>query len=111
MKRIIPFGDRVLVKRQKTGEHRVKGTIVLPDEVEQRDTDIATVKFIPDLTFTDQTLLKDAEGIIEGLSGRAKDEPEALKQLLNLNQYLKLRTLKVGDMVMMSKYVGTDFKD
>jgi len=111
MKRIIPFGDRVLVKRQKTKEHRTEGKIIFTEATDNQDTDIATVRFVPDLTFTDQKLIENAESIIEGLSKRAGEDSEALKALLNLNHYLKLKSLQPGDKIMMGKYVGTDFKD
>ena len=86
MKKIIPFGSRLLVKRQKIGNKLGTGLIIASDETAERPTDLATVVHTPDRSFADQALIK-------------------------FNDFLKAKSIKVGDTVMISKYIGTDFHD
>ena len=110
MKKVIPFGSRILVKRHKVGE-RV-GSIYLPDETKDRDTDIADVVYIPDHSFADKELIDNAETIVAKMAGKAKDgDVDALKAMLEFNSFLKVKSIMVGDQVMVSKYVGTTFND
>lgn len=108
MIKIIPLGDRILVRRRKIGQK--VGLIELPDQVKDRNTDLADVIFVPDLTFSDKEILDNAEEIIKTLTKKAiNGNIEATKALLEMNTFIKLKSIKVGDAVMISKYVGVDF--
>lgn len=110
MKRIIPFGDRIIVKRRPIGEKLGSGILVASDETKDRLTEIADVVCVPDHTFADKQLIENSEKIIESLTQMAMDgDTQAVKSLIELNHYLKLKTLKVGDVVMVGKYTGIDF--
>lgn len=108
MFKIIPLGEKILVKRRKVGEKA--GTIVLPDSVKEAPTDLADVTYVPDNTFGDDELLKNATKIVESLTEKASaGDSDSLIALLRFNEYLKIKSIKPGDAVMISKYVGTDF--
>lgn len=108
--KIIPFGNRILVRRRKTGGK--VGSIHLPDQTSERPTDLATVVNIPDHTFCDKQLLEKSDEIIESITKKAiGGDSDALNALLEYNIYLKIKTIQVGDAVMIGKYVGTDFHD
>lgn len=108
MIKIIPLGDRILVRRRKIGQK--VGLIELPDQVKDRNTDLADVIFVPDLTFSDKEILDNAEEIIKTLTKKAiNGNIEATKALLEMNTFIKLKSIKVDDKVFISKYVGTDF--
>ncbi len=113
MPKIIPFGDKILVKRKKVGEKAGKeGLIHLPDSAKERDTDLATVVHVPDHSLGDKKLLEQAEEIVEGLAENAgQGDAESLVALLKFNTFLKIKSVKPGDDVMISKYVGTTFHD
>ena len=109
--KVIPFGDRILVKRRKIGE-KVKedSMIVLPDAVKERNTDLADVMHVPDLTFADKYILDNAEPIIKAITQKAiNGNEDALNALLKLNAFMKEKSVKEGDAIMVGKYVGTDF--
>ena len=107
---VLPFGDRILVRRRKIGEKLGTGILVAADETKERDTEIADVVFVPDHTYADKELIENAEGIAQALIDTAKKgDANALTSLLAYNQYLKIKTLQPGDVVMISKYVGTSF--
>lgn len=107
MKKIIPFGNRILVKREKVGA--MAGSIVLPDEVKERATDLAVVVYTPDLTFADKEILDNADKIIEAIVKQAKEgNSYAVNTLMEFNDFIKLKSIKAGDRVVISKYVGTD---
>lgn len=108
MPKIIPFGNRILCKRKTIGEKA--GSLYMPDEVKERATDLAEVTYIPDLTFGDKTILDNAEQIINSIIEQAKSgNSYAVNTLLELNDFIKQKSIKVGDEVMISKYVGVDF--
>lgn len=111
--KIIPFGDRILVKRQKIGETIGKENIILaPMSVEDRKTDIAEVIYVPDHTEADKKFMDNEEILVDRLLHEAKEgNPEAFKQVINLNAYLKLKKIRKGMKVFISRYVGTDFYD
>ena len=110
MSKVIPFGDRILVKRRKIGEKA--GSIILPDEVKDRDTDLADVAYIPELTFADNEIIDNAPEIITSLISKARQgNADALKALLQVNAFLKIKSIKAGDAVMISKYVGITFHE
>ena len=110
MSRVIPFGDRILVRRRKIGERA--GNIVMPDSVKERDTDLADVMYVPELTFSDKEILDNAEQIVKALTEKAiHGNDEALIALLRINEFVKMKSIKVGDGVMISKYVGIDFHE
>ena len=107
MKKIIPFGDRILVRRRKIGEK--SGSLYLPEQTADRAIDLADVIYIPDLTFADKALLENSEKIIDSLKDKAiEGNSDALIALLRLNEFIKIKSIKVGDCVFISKYVGTD---
>jgi len=110
MPKVIPFGDRMLVKRRKVGEKA--GSIFLPDEAKERPTDLADVIFIPEHSFADIKLIENSEQIIGSLVKKAANgNSDALVALLTFNSFLKIKSIKVGDAVMISKYVGTTFHE
>ncbi len=46
------------------------------------------------------------------MSEKAKaGDPNAFQQLIQFGHYLKLKSIKVGDNVMISKHVGVTFHD
>lgn len=108
MKKIVPYGDRILVSRRKTGEK--VGSIILPGAAADRPTDVADVVYVPDHTFCDKQLIENSENIINGLTKKAEEgDSQAVISLLRFNEYLKLKTLKPGDTLLIGKFVGTDF--
>jgi co-chaperonin GroES (HSP10) len=110
-KTIIPLGDRILCRRRKVGERLGKsGLIIAPDEVKDARTDIADVVYVPDLTFTDKQLIENAESIASSLAEKCRSgDSDALIALLRFNEFAKIKSIKAGDVVMIGKYVGTDF--
>lgn len=110
-KKIIPLGNRILVQRRKVGERLGKsGLIIAPDQVKDASTDLADVIYVPELTFTDKHLIDNAESITASLADKSKQgNSDALVSLLRFNDFLKIKSIKSGDAVMISKYVGTDF--
>lgn len=110
MKKIIPYGDRILVQRKKIGKAVGSGILELPDNVADRPTDVAEVVYVPDHSFCDKSLIENAEGIIKGLTKKAEEgDSQAVISLLRFNEYLRLKTLQPGDTLLIGKYVGTDF--
>ncbi len=114
MPKVIPFKDTILVKRRQVKstlkDGKTKGGIVLPEAAEGRYIDLADVVAVPEFTFDDQVLLDNAEKIIKGLAERAGGgDGEALKSLGEFADFLKRKSIKVGDAVFLSRYVGTDF--
>lgn len=109
--RVVPYGDRILVKRRRIGE-KLGSIIIAADETKERPTDLADVVYMPELTFVDKELVENAQAIVSSLTLKAKEgDHNAVKSLLLLNDYLKIKAIKVGDAVMISKYVGVDFHD
>lgn len=107
-KKLIPYGTRLLVKRRKVEQQSTH--IILPDEVAGLPTDIADVVSVPDQSFCDKELISNSETIIKGLTEKAKSgDGVAFKALLEFNEYLRLITIKPGDVLMIGKYIGTDF--
>lgn len=113
MSKIIPFGDRVLVRRRKVGDKIGKDKLIIaPDAVKEARTDIADVVHVPDLTFGDEHILKNSDAVVKALTEKAvKGNSEALIALLRINAFVKIKSIRPGDAVMISKYVGTDFHD
>lgn len=109
-KKIIPYGNRILVKRRGIGEKLGTGIIIASDETKERLTEIADVVYVPDQTFCDKELIKNSDKIITALMGKALEgNPSAAQALFDFNEYLRIKTLKAGDVLMVGKYVGTDF--
>lgn len=114
MPKIIPFRDRILVKRKKVGEVAVKedSKIVMPDTIQDQSTDIAEIRYLPDLSLADEKIIEKSEEIVNALGDKASQgDSGALNALLEMRDYLMIKSLKVGDKVMMGKYVGTMFRD
>ena len=108
MPKLIPFGERILVRRKQIGEK--VGSIVLPQEVSERATDLAEVVYIPEDSFADKELVSNSDNIINALISKSSSgDSDALISLLRLNEFYKMKSVKVGDTVLISKYVGTDF--
>ena len=108
-KKIVPYGDRLLVQRRKTGD-KTKGGIVLPDATADRPTDVADVVYVPDHSFCDKTIIENSEKIILGLEKMAeKGDSQAVISLLRLREYLMLKSIKPGDVLLIGKFIGTDF--
>lgn len=109
---IIPFGDRILCKRRAIGKTLGSGILVAADETSERPTDLADVVYVPDMTFCDNSLINNAEMIISTLTTKASNgDSDALNTLLEFNKFLKLKSIKKGDAVMIGKYTGVDFHD
>lgn len=109
-KKIIPYGDKILVQRQRIGKTMGSGIIHTTTETEERPTEIAEVVYIPDHSFTDKSLLEHAEQIINALTAKCTGgDSEALISLLRFHEYLQIKSIKVGDKLMISRYAGTDF--
>jgi co-chaperonin GroES (HSP10) len=107
-KKLIPYGTRLLVKRRKVDQ--TSSHIILPDEVASLPTDIADVVAVPEQSFCDKALIAKSEHIINGLAKRAEEgDGAAFEALLKFNEYLRVVTLKPGDVLMIGKYIGTDF--
>lgn len=112
MKTILPIGNRILCKRKKVGDKLGSGIIVAADMTADRSTDLAVVTYVPEQSFADIQLIQRAEVIINSLVDKASaGDSAALKGLLEFNYFLKMKSLKVGDEIFLSKYVGTDFHD
>ena len=108
MPKIVPFGDNILVKRRMIGEK--VGSLYMPDDTKERNTDLADVVYVPDLTFEDTDILDNAPDIFKTLVQRVKHGSEkALGEMFQMNDFVKRKSIKVGDVVFISKYVGTDF--
>lgn len=107
-KKLVPYGTRLLVKRRKVDQKSEH--ILLPDSVAEMPTDIADVVAVPEQSFCDKTLIANSEHIINGLAKKAEEgDGVSLKALFEFNEYLRLVTLKPGDVLMIGKYIGTDF--
>lgn len=107
-RKLIPYGTRILVKRRKV--EQTSNHIILPDEVSNMPTDIADVVAVPEQSFCDKALIAKSEQIINGLAKKAEEgDGAAFKALLEFNEYLRMITLKPGDVLMIGKYIGTDF--
>jgi len=108
--KIIPFGDKILVKRRKVGE-RI-GSLYVSDSIKESNTDLADVIHIPDITFADKEILENAEEMVKSLGKEARrGNSDALIALLRLNEFIKIKSIKEGDAIMLGKYVGIDFMD
>ena len=110
---IIPFGNRILVKRQKIGGKAGKENLIyLPDTTADRTTDIAEVIYVPEHSFADKAIIEKSESIILSLVEKAeKGDTEALASLLELNTFLKIKMIKPGDRVFIGTYSGINFHD
>lgn len=113
MAKIIPFGDRILVRRRKVGGKIGKEQLLIAsDNTANQLTDIAEVMAVPDLTLGDKALLESAEQIITALCEKAKaGDSDAAKQAYWYAEFCKMKSIQAGDVVMISKYVGTDFSE
>ncbi|MBU1308239.1 MAG: hypothetical protein KKE30_01740 [Gammaproteobacteria bacterium] len=113
MPTLIPFGDRVLVKRRKVGSKAGKsGVIELPDNVADKETELADVVYVPEHSFADAEMISSAKEIIESTLLKAKQgDSDALLALLRFNEFIKIKSIQPGDVVMIHKYVGTSFND
>lgn len=112
-KTIIPFGDRILIKRRVVGEKLGKeGIIYAADTTKETKTDIADVVYVPDHTFFDNELISKSGEIASALARKASEgDSNALKALLEFNIYLKIKSIKVGDAIMVGRYSGINFHD
>lgn len=110
VRKIIPFGDRILVQRVKVGGTLGSGILIAPDHTADNETELAEIVYIPDATTIDDMMALNTADIINGLTLNARGgDSAAIVALQNFNKYLKIRALKVGDRIFMSKYVGTNF--
>lgn len=112
-KRVIPYGNRILVRRRKIGEKLGGGGIIIASqEVQDRPTDLADVVYVPNHTFADKELIENSQAIIAGLKNKAiQGDAEAFKALLDFHAYLRIKAIQPGKVVFISKYIGTDFHD
>ncbi len=110
-KKIIPLGDKILCRRRKVGERLGKSQLIIaPDQVSDASTDLADVVYVPELTLTDKQLIDNLPEIGKKLAEKsAQGDSDALIALLRLNEFAKIKAIKPGDVVMLSKHIGTDF--
>lgn len=107
-RKLIPYGERILVKRRKVEDKSAH--IILPDEVKNLPTDIADVIAVPDRSFTDLAILQNADKIINALTEKAKQgDALAVDSLMKMNSFLRVMTIQPGDVLLMARYGGTDF--
>ncbi len=107
-RKLIPYGNRILVKRRKVEDR--SSHIILPDEVKNLPTDIADVIAVPEQSFVDKKLILNAETIINALEKKANEgDSSAVEALFKFNEYLRIMTIKSGDVLLMARYGGTDF--
>lgn len=107
-RKLIPYGNRILVKRRKVEDR--SSHIILPDEVKNLPTDIADVVEVPQQSFVDKKLIANAETIINALDKKANEgDASALEALFKFNEYLRVMTIRPGDVLLMARYGGTDF--
>lgn len=110
MKKIVPFGNRIIVKRRKIGEKLGSGILIASEDTAERLTELAEVVALPNLTLADKALLDNAELVIESLTNMAKDgDAKSVQQLIEYTNYLQIKTLKVGDVVMVGRYATVEF--
>lgn len=110
MKKIIPFGTRVIVRRRKIGKELGSGILIAPEETADRLTELAEVVAVPELTLADKQLLEKSEGIINSLSAKAEQgDASAVEALLKYKDYLSIKALKVGDIIMVGRYATIEF--
>ena len=109
--KIMPLGDRIIVKRRTIGETVGKaGLIIATAKTKETPMDIADVLEVPDLTKGDMEIVKNIDDMISSMIKKTKEgDSKALTSLITLNAYHKIKDIKVGDCVMLSKYVGTTF--
>lgn len=108
-KQIVPYGNRVIVRKKKIGE-KLGSIILASGETKDRDTDLAVIAYVPDLSFADEELISNGEEIVKALTEKARQgSAEALNALINFNDYLRIKALKVGDEILLGKYVGITF--
>ena len=108
--KVIPFGDRILVRRKVVGSTIGSGLLHAPDQIADRPTDLADVVYVPDNTFGDDEILANNDEIVLAMIKKIRaGDSEAMIALLRLNEFVKLKSIKVGDVCLISKYVGTDF--
>jgi hypothetical protein len=110
---ILPYGNRILCKRTKIGERIGKeGIILTSDSTKEKTTDIAEVIYVPDHSFADKELIAGSEKIIKSLGQKAQQgDIDALKGLLELNNYLKVKMIRPGDRIFIGTYSGVNFHD
>lgn len=107
-RKLVPYGNRILVKRRKVEDK--SSHIILPDEVKNLPTDIADVVEVPQQSFVDKKLIANAETIIDALENKANQgDSAALEALFKFNEYLRVMAIKPGDVLLMARYGGTDF--
>ena len=108
--KILPFGDRILCKRRKVGEKI--GNLYVSDKMKDAPTDLADVVGIPEFTQGDKQIIDNTEKIVNSLTTKATEgDSEAMIALLRLNEFLKIKSVRIGDVIMVGKYVGVDFMD
>lgn len=111
MKKVIPYGNRLLVRRRRVGD-KLGSIIIAADETAARPTDLADVVYVPNHTFADKELIENSQAIITGLKDKAiTGDAAAFKALLDFHAYLRIKALQPGKVVFISKYIGTDFHD
>lgn len=107
-RKLVPWGTKLLVKRRKVEDK--SSHILLPDEIKNLPTDIADVIEVPERTMVDNEILRSTEEIIKALGAKARQgDAAASEELRNLADYLRIMTTKPGDVILMSRYGGTDF--
>ncbi len=109
-KQIVPYGNRILCKRRKVGGKLGSGVLVSAEITDSQLTEIAEVVFVPELTLADKALVDNAEKIMGGLASKAMEgDARAVEALMTFKDYLHVKSIHVGDVIFIGKYVGTNF--
>lgn len=113
MKKIIPFGDRLLCRRRVIGEKLgAEGLIVAADETADRPTDVADVTYAPEHTFVDKMLLDNAETAVKALGKKMREgDSHAYNALRDYGKFITKMAVRAGDVISISKHVGIDFDE
>ncbi len=114
MPRVIPFGDTILVKRRKVGTTLINGKTLgglhIPESAEGRNTDLADVTYVPDITFSDKEILDNSESIVKALTKKATNgNVDALNALARLPVTPKPRVDKrieprLGEQICLQRF-------
>lgn len=113
-KKIIPWGNKILIRRRKVGGEDGKigkeGILFAADTTKEVQMEIADVVCVPEMTFCDEELIKNSDKIINAHMAKALEGNAASSQfLMDFKEYLRLKTIQPGKVLFVGKYVGIDF--
>lgn len=114
MKRLVPFDKRIVVKRDVTGKTIGKeGIIVQTEKAQKQEVEVATIIEIPKMTPIRKLLLENATAMAKSicLRGLKDGDPHVPEALEKLESIVHIASLKIGDRIMLSNYVGMTYDD